>query len=597
MSRNHQRQKKAKTAVTLRVSKATRRRVKTPTPSPDASGDEGYSALENLSDSDEDEDSVQAAEREYLIKQVRGHFHHSARPHDDNEDDGDDEDDDEDDGYEEEDEEDEGDEEDGGAESEPDDQEDDESSWNGIPTSPEAEEVDEFAAMHPELSSPQSQPSRKVVRFNVPPDVSSDDDTDTDQDGVAEMFPDIFYNLDSLPQNIRRQYEQDSPADDMSAFEALDTALNGLEYSTAESDPEAILLRQYDTDTPISTPIVGGPQNSFLLPAVSMTVQAMAQSPELDGDETEGDTTDEDIPALSPAPVKKHKRRLSVGAADAESDTDKTPVRSSKGQPRVGRFNLDRSATKPIAVLDPITKRMLIFTRSKLDLSPELFRRDYTINDLFGSLEQSCPISGSIDSSPMPMDTMFFSSNLGDMNFDAVFGNGTSIDWSSLGNNRLIPVDESFFFSRIDHSIGKVGDEGEEYLDLDNFIKRGSFEETTDGDETDAHPSMAGAGGASDMEDIFSTTFPTDLPLPHDQLLTFEVPNDMFVDLDVEVGTILEEQLTASPKRRRRSSAAMRPPSSPIESVLQKRKSVEHHQEPAHKRQRSITADVAQLKM
>jgi len=285
MSRNHQRQKTAKTAkaaVTMKVNKAASRRLKTPTPSPDASGDEGYSALENLSDSDdEDERSVQAAEREYIIKEVQSdvRFPDSPRPQGDDEDDGDDEDN----GYEEEEDEDD---EDDGVEIEGGDDFDDESSWNGIPTSPEAGEVDQFAAMHGELSSPQSQPGRKVVRFANVPDASSDDDTDTDQDAVSEMFPDIFYNVDSLPQNIRRQYERDSPNDDISAFEALDSVLNGLEYSTAESDPEAI-LRQYDTDTPIATPIAGAPHDMFVLPGVSMPAQAMAQSPELDGYESE----------------------------------------------------------------------------------------------------------------------------------------------------------------------------------------------------------------------------------------------------------------------------------------------------------------------
>jgi hypothetical protein len=295
--------------------------------------------------------------------------------------------------------------------------------------------------------------------------------------------------------------------------------------------------------------------------------------------------------------VKKKTRRLSTGEGEAESDTDSAAVRSRKGQPRVGRFNLDKSGTKPVAVLDPATKRMLIFTRRHLDLSPELFHADYTLNDIFGSLDQPSPIAGSNDSSPVSRNAIFFSPNLGDMSFDNLFGNVASFDWTSLGGNRLIPVDETFF-TQVSRTMGRVGDEAEESLDLDNFIKIGSFTDETDGDETDARPSTAGGeGGASDLDDIFSTPFSMDLSLPHSQLLNFPVHDNLFVDLDIEVSTILEEQLTASPKRRRRSSAAIQPPSSPIESVLQKRKSVDQHQEPAHKRQRSITTEVAQLKM
>jgi hypothetical protein len=51
-------------------------------------------------------------------------------------------------------------------------------------------------------------------------------------------------------------------------------------------------------------------------------------------------------------------------------------VKPQRGQPRTRRVNLDRSDRKPIAVLNPVTRKMMIFTphrRRQLDLSPEQF--------------------------------------------------------------------------------------------------------------------------------------------------------------------------------------------------------------------------------
>jgi hypothetical protein len=296
MGRKRQRQKTAapaKTAATLKTGKAGRL-VKTPTPSPSASGDDGYSALENLSDSDEDEDSVEAADGEYLIHEALGEaiaHAHSPRPLD-TEEDGDDEDD----GYEE-------DEEDGVAgevHDETDASQCSQSSWNGISTSPEAgdelgDEPSHFAAMQDGISSPQSQPGRKVVRFAVPPEASSDDETDSDEDAVDAMFPDIFYNLDALPQSIRRRYErerpQSPPPQELLASEAIAFLdAHGIEFSTGESemDPD-VFAGLYDTDTPLATPTVETPRNMMFSPGVSPLVSqpARLQPDQLDGYECE----------------------------------------------------------------------------------------------------------------------------------------------------------------------------------------------------------------------------------------------------------------------------------------------------------------------
>lgn len=80
----------------------------------------------------------------------------------------------------------------------------------------------------------------------------------------------------------------------------------------------------------------------------------------------DGETTEEDEP--QPLPRQKQMQRFSHTEPSPDSDMEKaTPVR--RGRPRVGRFNLDASE-KPIAVLNPTTRKMMIFTpngRSQLD--------------------------------------------------------------------------------------------------------------------------------------------------------------------------------------------------------------------------------------
>ncbi len=97
----------------------------------------------------------------------------------------------------------------------------------------------------------------------------------------------------------------------------------------------------------------------------------------------DGDTTEEDVP--EPPVRRKQIRRAVPVEASSDSDTEKpTPFR--RGKPRVGRFNLDKSERKPIAVLNPSTRKMMIFTtprrHSRLDLSPESFNVDFGAQDL-----------------------------------------------------------------------------------------------------------------------------------------------------------------------------------------------------------------------
>ena len=125
--------------------------------------------------------------------------------------------------------------------------------------------------------------------------------------------------------------------------------------------------------------------------------------------------------------VRKRSRRSD---ADDVSDSEYTPVKSDRGKPRVGRFNLDKSDRKPIAVLNPITRKMMIFTphrQRQLDLSPEQF--DFAF---FSSMEVTSP--GGLEGTMM--DAMFGNNTFGDLM------NGTDLgDVDALVQSALIAGD------------------------------------------------------------------------------------------------------------------------------------------------------------
>lgn len=120
----------------------------------------------------------------------------------------------------------------------------------------------------------------------------------------------------------------------------------------------------------------------------------------------DGDTTEEDIPD---PPIRRKSRRPSNPMSElSDSDAD-SRVKPQRGQPRVGRYNLDRSDKKPIAVLNPLTRKMMIFTphrRRQLDLSPEQFNFPWVME------EQSSPLLS--NSANMMLSAMFSSNTFGD---------------------------------------------------------------------------------------------------------------------------------------------------------------------------------------
>lgn len=137
------------------------------------------------------------------------------------------------------------------------------------------------------------------------------------------------------------------------------------------------------------------------------------------------------------------------------TDSESEPVKNSRDQPRVGRFNLDRSDKKPIAVLNPLTRKMMIFTphrRRQLDLSPEQFNFAWPI-------EAASPLM--TNSANMMLSAMFSSNTFGD-----------------FVNPQTMGPEEAFFpfptqgngMEGSSSSIEEDEDDAEKNLDISDFI-------------------------------------------------------------------------------------------------------------------------------
>ncbi|KAG5970892.1 hypothetical protein E4U55_001423 [Claviceps digitariae] len=405
--------------------KAVKRRGSDTSSSLDLSDDGGYSAVEEISDSsDNDEEDVDAVEERDILKEAKPS--ESPRPlHTSDVDDDDDE-----------------------CDFDPSrhvagSDADESASWAGIVSEVEENQVTDLFHDHALASDTMTE---RHVRFDVPPSDSDSTDTDDDDDH-RDLFPDIFVSQTSLDPAFRREIEHDA---DESSGSGSFWDYNGHyeQQDDDDSDAEQIIRELSDDETPAATPRV-----SQIDPSASFT-PAFEESLELDGYETDGDTTEEDIPE---PPVRRKSRRPSVPMSDISDSDAPSPVKTQRGQPRVGRFKLDRSDKKPIAVLNPLTRKMMIFTphrRRPLDLSPEQFNFAWPIE------EQNSPLLS--NSANMMLSAMFSSNTFGDfVNAQAMGPTEAFFPFSpETGTAEESPAG----------SIQGDEDDAEEKLDISDFI-------------------------------------------------------------------------------------------------------------------------------
>ncbi|KAK3293821.1 uncharacterized protein B0H64DRAFT_173416 [Chaetomium fimeti] len=327
----------------------------------DLSDDSGYSGVEDVTDSEDDDEDVFAAEEEHIINASRKRASDPPRPLVVDEDDDADEESEAD--------------EENEADPEEADPADDSASWDGF-----SSDHDELIPAHPvtrDLLDQVSITPGRHVRFVGVPD-SDTDSTTSETSEVSEIngfFPDIFVEQSALDPMFRREIEDDDETSSNGSFWDFHNGSQEIAARRAEDDAA---FKDFEFDiASLATP---GPSQ---LPIDESTpVADLAEVQDLDGYETDGDTTEEDVP--EPIVRKKQMRRSRTVEESSDSDTER-PSYCKPGKPRVGRFNLDRSDNKPIGVVDPATGKMIIFTprrTNQLDLSPESLHLDFSAQDL-----------------------------------------------------------------------------------------------------------------------------------------------------------------------------------------------------------------------
>lgn len=217
------------------------------------SGDDGYSAVEEISDSeDDDEENVNAAEEEHIILQksrARAPAS-SSRPPTTDQDEDEEEDDDE--GADE-------DEDNPDDENDADVEVDDNASWDGIVSEETGESSGSDAPARRGIGAAAT--TQRHVRFADVP--SSDSDSTETEDDHADFFPDLFVEQSSLDPGFRREIEDDEDESSTSSFwdfygQVLDHSSGAGPLVRAGSDddtPTATPGASHDVTTGVSTPV------------------------------------------------------------------------------------------------------------------------------------------------------------------------------------------------------------------------------------------------------------------------------------------------------------------------------------------------------
>ncbi|KAJ2986275.1 hypothetical protein NUW58_g5109 [Xylaria curta] len=538
----------------------------------DLSDESGYSGVEDITGSDDDEEDVEAAEEEHILSDELQHIVRSSpRPHQEDEENDDD------------DEEALGDDEGGDYEGDDDDAEDS-ISWDGLPSEPEQIEIDE-------LADTQVPAVQRRVRFDVP-DSDDDDDTETDEDTAYGFFPDLFVDKSKLDPSFRLEVDHNSD-DDSDAYWDHYGASNtiGAVFEEESSDFEALMNAVEDDDTtPVATPMMPNDLSTALSTPIASPEKDEVS---LDGYQSDGDTTDEEEPI--PRPIRRKTRQDPAEEASETSDVE--IIKGRRGHPRVGRFSLDRSSKKPIAMVNPRTGKLMIFTTHRslkrgLDLSPEQFKFSF-----FDEV-QSSPILGNPGN--IMMSGMISSNTFGDfMNTHAV---GPEEAWYAQ-------VPDSNAFGDTSGSEGQAVDEEEKNLRIEDFLDIDDDSDSSDdqqdvekddGDEilcTPGRPTTSSSDVTSLLDhfehnsnlvgafrrDQAHHRLITRSKATHDSL-AFSGPYFEGTLRGIKDGRIATANVPISPLRRRKKMAEFA--SSPLSASTKRKASSEHRM--GHKKQRSL---------
>jgi len=349
-----------------------------------------------------------------------------------------------------------------------------------------------------------------------------------------------------------------------------------------------------------------------------MWVSRQSGVPRSDADTllAEGDTTDEDE---LPEPIVRRKpNQVEVSEKSSSGSETDRPIKFSRGRPRAVRFDLDRSDVKPIAVMHPITRKMIIFTPEKsrdFDLSPENFRGMQFYAP--PHMSQSSPILS--HSGSLMMSAMLSCNPLADF---ASSGNIGPAEAFFPSSNPDTPAAEDSDFSSYDGE----EDEYEKYLKIEDFLV---LDEDSDEGETpiadtpgwesdtnteyqstpgrrpsmavsaasesqgEVHPLLAHFDGNADAVGAFRRNQINQQLINSEKVsaesLAFSSPYSVGTIKGVKNGSLEAVTTPITPMRRQKHGSMSGLDKSPLDAVSQKRKASEVAPEKSHKRHRSIS--------
>ncbi|KAJ4156038.1 hypothetical protein LMH87_001252 [Akanthomyces muscarius] len=540
----------------------------------DLSDDDGYSAVEDITDSeDDDEDDVDAVEEENIRTEATDEPLTSPRPPTD---DGNEEDDDE--------------ASDQDVEIEIElsvdgnldlDDADEQTSWAGIVSDADDNQLSDFYNDASAFASDTA--VERHVHFDVPS--SDSDSTDTEDDDHGDLFPDIFVSQNSLDPAFRREIENDPDDGSSDSGTFWDySAQHHDNNDNDDSDAEEIVRQFSDDETPTATPHkhIKSEDMTPTFPGVQ----------DLDGYETDGDTTEDDTPE---PPVRRKTRRPSVAISEM-TDSESEPVKNQRGQPRLGRFKLDRSDKKPIAVLNPLTRKMMIFTphrRHQLDLSPEQFNFPWPMED------PNTPLMS--NSANMMLSAMFSSNTFGDFVNPQTMGPAEA----------FFPFPTEAAAEGSSSSIEGDDDDAEKNLDISDFITwdegGSSGEEDENGNWQPSSTPLRPTTASSEIEVLSHLNSETVGAFRRNQInqqlilsnqatqdsLAFSGPYNYTAIKGLKSDRFDTAGIPLTPIRRHKKHMSDR---SPLENASAKRKASGDHATNGHKRHRSIS-DVNMLRI
>lgn len=563
----------------------------------DLSSDNGYSAVDDISDSeDDDEDGVDTAEAEqHIVTWQRDHHDDAGSPQPDDEDE-----------YE-------GDGEDDGDAASVDDDEADE----------DIEELDSSEAEHPD-DSPESSPAprattvKRQVRFAGIPDSDSDSTTSETEDYDNDFYPDIFVDQTSLDPAFRREIEQDP--DDNSSVDSYWDFGDVFHSSYPPLEP----LEDEAGEVVMDIATFGGQPGT----AASSPVLSLEDSDDYD---SEGDTTDEEE-APEPTPRQNPARTAQASRSRSGSESDHaSAVTPRSSRPRSARFELSSSGHKPMAMMHPRTGRVVIFTPNQsrnFSLAPETFQGFRMMDHIQDDLQSSPMMS---NSSSVMMSAMFSSDTFGDFlnsqpvgPFEAFFPTTYSD-----GLADVIDADSDEYSGIMDDHDDEANVNLADFLDIDIVMSNDEQDEEeaaeatspageeTDGDPTpkrrpstaasnteaedEVHPLFVHFDGNADAVGAFRRNQVTQKMISSDQAstesLAFSGPYSMGTLKGIKRGSLETVTAPITPVRKSRRLSISDYSRSPLETFTMKRKASSNANDASdHKRHRSIS-DVKDLEL